>query len=660
MKNRKLTKMQLRIAGLTLAAVLAGTPALTTVPTFAATNALVTASTTTVAGDVPTTTAATIDTTKKGSLSISKEIENNGDVHDGNYLDEAGEDSAIKVSGIKFNVTKVADLIQQASTDSTGTVTTGIYYRVTNNSANATLGLTAGKLYTSSELIKVMEDKIPTQAHALRTACANATTNVTTGADGSAKASNLDLGLYLVTEDESSLANAKNAATGKAVTIDTPDLPYLVAMPSTNIADITDANGTVHKAGTVWQYDIKSYPKNTDTVVVKKIVSGDPYETADKKDNLQNAKDEQVGDEIEQVITADIAALKDDKDTNTKFVLSDTMSKGMSLSTNYKGSTKGVVRVCYGPQTTVLADQKDNTAKKSDFKNFTDFAAEDYTVSDVTKNADGTSTFHVTLTASGLKKLDNYRLADGSKTAETVAVFFQSTLNKDAVIGPEGNHNKPTLIHSNVSTPENDTREVPGNEVFHYTYELDLLKTGLDDASVVTFNVKDKTASATANTKFVQDSAGNYHVYNPEQDTTATPTDAIHPAKDGKLYIKGLDSHVYTFTEVATKKGFNLLKNSFDINFVASTDANGLPTGTLKQYTEKDTNGSTITSGETKVAMKIDSTNKGKASATIQNTPTLTLHTGGAGVAGFYVAGAAALAAAGIAVVSVKRRKKEA
>lgn len=113
--------------------------------------------------------------------------------------------------------------------------------------------------------------------------------------------------------------------------IDTPCSPFLVGLPQTNLADISK-DGTVYKAGTVWQYDLNVYPKNNMTSITKKVV-------ADDGDTLTERQDYHIGQNIHQVIYADSPVTMFTKSNGTanearrnkEYKVSDTMSKGLTF-----------------------------------------------------------------------------------------------------------------------------------------------------------------------------------------------------------------------------------------------------------------------------------------------------------------------------------------
>lgn len=393
--------------------------------------------------------------------------------------------------------------------------------------------------------------------------------------------------------------------------------PFLVALPTTNTAVVSDENDNEYEPGTVWQYDVDVYPKNQTTQVAKRII--DPDEK-DAEETLRTHEDYQVGDKIEQIIWADVAALQqnylnwsdndvenegedglsdeqdfdisDKKNLHTAYMITDTMSDSWTFDAVTKVALVKKPSDIYGQNTNEDAnndgkpDQADKQYSGMPSK-ITDWTLEadtdgfneqsiyqvldpetDYTVekgknadqvlgndtSDAEagdRDSDGFHTFTVKLTDAGLAKINaspyaatmykvrvDNRDENGTATAvtllnekgETVSdareiaavlevagkdsllaaagqsilvpgrevqlmVFFDSTLNRNAVIGETfENQNYPTLTYGTSSMGyEDQNREIPktnkvnGNEIYSYTYELDVTKAGLDDASQARF-----------------------------------------------------------------------------------------------------------------------------------------------------------------------------
>ena len=625
----------------------------------------------------------TIDTSKVGSFTLHKLIENDGNNVEANALVNTSENRT-PVKDIEFSYLKVADIISVAEGGQIGTYFTNINadfraaltakgYNLdsTENSTKIdtinpqTGGVASTSTYWSTnQMEKALAYMINTVSTDTATSGevdlnnilkSKGTAMTKTDAQGMTKAQNLPLGLYLVGETDITAHDGLDASgnpytieraakNGELPIIESPASPFFVSVPTTNI---TTVNG--NPAGTVWLYDEDVYPKDQTNEITKRIVDPDSENQA----LLRTSEDYQIGDVIKQVIWADVPKLQNgytnpdvrgdsviDTKTHKKFVITDTMTEGLSFD--------GVTKVALGNK---LAS---DPTKNDDFRTFTtEFVKNtDYTVSETT-NQDGTHTFSVTLTNAGLAKLD------GITANSQIAVWFDSTLNSKAKIGTATeNQNHPTLTWRNSNTSE---RTYDGNRVYDYTYELDITKTGLRDGSHSTFNVKrqhaqdDKSVSGDiVDVYFIEESAGIYHVYdknaNVHKDTDdSKKTKDLHPAADGTLKIKGFDSDRYTFTEIKTEEQSgdekNLLKTSFDVQFTAAQrdDLDGNATAVATTPDNKTTD-LTVTDGI--------------AQLTVNNYKTIMLRTGGEGRVAGYIFGFSMLGAMTVAVMADRKRKR--
>lgn len=349
-----------------------------------------------------------------------------------------------------------------------------------------------------------------------------------TDKDGRARVEGLPLGLYLIGETDithhDGLDKFGNPIGRDEDTNDTeyPILknrvePFLASVPATNVSTLEEPDGqggTVkHNPGTVWMYDQYIYPKDSSINISKAII--DP----DEKDSqtLRTREDYQIGDIVDQVIWADAPVPQPmfdstaDTDPSTervanqkrayeRFRISDEMTSSMSFD-----AVKDVL----------LIPKVANPTKNTDFldivksgKGLT-FDKADYVVSAITKFGEDDKpaytdddyktrnlhNFTVTLTASGLEKLN--AIEEDSQ----VVVFFDSTLNKNAMIGPTdatqnteenpsietaANENQASLDYKDSAWPE---QQVLGNRVYVFTHALNLKKNGLADPTKAQFVV---------------------------------------------------------------------------------------------------------------------------------------------------------------------------
>lgn len=744
------------------------------------------------------------DPSQAGSLTIYKYEDNEGVMAegDGQYhsLDDLNASFGLSsgqqlrpMSGVQFTATKIADISEIAGTTDTRIAYTGVDAAFTALLKSYGINLNVSRLSlpsgenVSSCTFKDMENALKAMNASTGTADKEtpgetALTNYgkenptkqfpLTDENGKTVLTDLPLGLYLITEtdyrpsakavleSQQGTEDVQGDTTQNHQDVENFSSPYLVSVPMTNISALDGK-----EAGTVWQYDITSYPKNQTTSITKKIVSPDPED----KLLLEDYEDYDIGDTVRQVVYADAPAnltldyhdlgysSQADLDAAVKagtederslyqarpytiFAISDSMTEGLK----YNGVTRVFITPYVGSPSTEMGFEQYTSTEQGAKQELQ--VNQDYVVikNPVTGNAvsdSGSFTvpadnrtsdteFTVQLTDRGLAKLN--ALTD--KMRSQVVVYFDSTVTPKARIGTDfKNTNQATLTwkHSNTSTHTKKS-----NETRIFTYELDLTKTpgsGTSgsanksefDPSQAAFTVRQMVTSGhgyagekgylqkghTADTagqvqgllanannlghldgktngdadyvRFVKESDGVYHVYSKTSDPSGAPVTTIHPAKSGKLQVKGLDSETYRFQETDTDTRFSLLSQTFDITLspLSQTDAEGTQKGggnglTQEQIQSSSTatnylaanglavnhvNGqlaeATVTTGNTgKVTMKLGGTynneqsytgasakgkNNGVASLIVKNDKTVTLVTGGTGRYLVYLAAAA-------------------
>ena len=654
-----------------------------------------------------------IDTTRTGSVTLHKIIENDGN----NKQADGHEDASLRnapLDKIEFSYIKIANWLMDAD-DLGAKSTTGLYYtdldpgifgeggiarkagiNVTVNptvfSHEVTLGSAEdrsdgredGQKTTTVYTTKAIEDAWSailaapgdgssyTGETELHSYIKNHGTKMTkTDAAGKTSASGLELGLYGFGETDITEHDGINPRTNaayeveqgevnpEAPIVESPAKPFLVSFPMTNVSDIREGNVT-YRAGTVWEYDFHVYPKDQTTTVIKRIIDPDEDAAGAK---LRTNEDYQMGEVIEQVILADAPALQKAYELGPAEQGKNATVQPAVTHKNYKISDemtegyhfKKVTRVALG------AKREQVPATNAYFgQGFEDLAECSYETNGSPRpttgdyfvtGKEGDHAFSVTLTDSGLHKLD------GLTVDSQVAVFFRADMDSKAKIGTDdnymkkGNMNKPTLEWRNSNTLERSTE---GNRVYVYTYELDITKTGLTDLTKATFAVARKDSdTVSVPLTFVREAEGVYHIFDEnglDQNLAAADRlSEIHPDAAGKLKIKGFDSKTYTFRETATQGGFDLLKETFDVTFNEDTETR-----------DGELTNAVLTVDGASDDLDIEKGaggNGGLVKVVIENHKTVTLRTGGEGrrmVVG--IGGAGFLTLIGVAVLRRKRQ----
>ena len=381
---------------------------------------------------------------------------------------------------------------------------------------------------------------------------------------------------------------------------------YYLAKDKDNTVTGNDAQ-TLYIVKVVGNEDV-TITRKADKPTFEKKVKDVNDSTGDKSD-WQDSADYDVNDKVPFQLTATLPKAKDDFAAykTYKLVFTDNQSAGLT----YPDAIGFTVK--YG-ETVVPASQ------------YT------LTLNPTTTAAD--STF--TLTINDVKSLkdangDAITVAEGGK----FTVEYESTLNKNAVIGHDGNPNKAFLEFSNnpnyTGEGENSpTGETPEDKVIVFTYQLNINKTFDQGAPAKDDMPKFKL--------YKKDSTNQYNQVGTEITLTKGGTEEA-PTYTGSF--QRIDDGDYKLVESHTPAGYN-------------TAADKLFTVTADHQ---------VLSNDPKLlSLKIDQTNGNTTNGTVQadvvnkkgsNLPS----TGGMGTVLLYVAGIAVFVLAGATLVMALRRR---
>lgn len=563
------------------------------------------------------TTTATIDTSMKGSISLYKYINNDGTTFEGDGIAyTTNSDSMASViqgklndkeimpeEGVKFRLLKVADIEQV--TDTKDSVTGTYYTNIDSTFFNDVNKLSGNMLTSSTQTTEADKGKDKLKMHyeadtitaamqkAIKAVGGEETFNAYVGnhalndnckaftetdQNGYTKLDNLNLGLYLITEvdfqhsavekydnfwkrvngQDQNYGTTHNTGDGSSYAdVVSPVSPFLLSVPMTNVGTLTGSDGKTHNAGTVWQYDLTAYPKNSTLTIHKDIVTNDNDPTPGMTDNyaqdgndkagdedlcdfhqtnytnsnsqidgsesggaLTHQIDANIGDTVTQLISSDVPALTydihvDGNDTkaveqkkNKTYKITDRMTKGLSLR---NGET---------PTVWLSSDSWNGGENKVVLTAGTDFT---YTPANDLKS------FTIELTAAGLAKLD------AVTKASYIYVEYRCTVTKDALIGNDTYGNQRTI--GATASDKGDTRGInTKSETYDSTYDTFDAKTGA--ATTVTEKDADANNQNTAELTYATDRTSEHdyysnttHVYTYELDLTKTFSDGTKGVK---------------------------------------------------------------------------------------------------------------------------------
>lgn len=254
---------------------------------------------------------------------------------------------------------------------------------------------------------------------------------------------------------------------------------------------------------------------------------------------------------------------------------------------------------------------------------------------------------------------------------QKIIVYYEATLNQDAVVGLDGNENKVYLEYSNVpdKSGEGDTDtstgknlgKTPEDKVIVFTYALQVTK------------VEKDTTTTLENAKFtlskVVDGTTYYAVVTdgkisdwPETEDDAT---VLTTGADGIITVTGIDDDgTYYLTETVAPTGYNKLKNPVTIVLKATT-ANG-QTWTTKADEALTALNASVDGKDITTSLEGGSTelvnfiSDATAKVTIENSKGSGLpETGGIGTTVFYVVGGLLMLVAVVVLVARKKTVNE-
>ena len=584
--------------------------------------------------------APTIDPGKKASLSIYKydittaskdgawDVESyvSTGLHDDAVIDKLAK---YAIQGVEFTYLRVAD-IAMINEVVDGQRTVGVLYGFdTSDRSNAVLsaiGLTAPDAHKTDNGINyftsdVLNNKLSTALtanativkNALEVAVKNGGVAMTeTDATGHTSASNMEQGLYLVVE------------TRVPENVTSTCNPFFVSLPMTTID------------GTAWNYDVTVYPKNqTGNPDLEKTVREAKNSTGKNTGSLTDIKDgyahtatASVGDVVDYQIISTLPTITSKASALSEYTYVDTMSKGIR----------------YNKNDVVIEFFKDSGC--TDKITTWDESSGKFTVA----YDDAQNIMTIRMTDTGLAEINEAAIVytDSVKRGYsdcTMRITYAATLTADAKMGDTDNPNGVVLTWRRTNNTYFDTLK----DCCHvYTYGIDVLKQFSDNGGNVR-NVKFRLHNDTDDCYIIAEQKdGVYYA----KGLTAKKSDATTfiPNAQGHIVVKGLEDDAYSLTEIATDKGYVLLKDA--VKIVIKTAENGTceQCGAKLLTASATVNGKDVTMTDGNAIVPL----------TVVNNPGFDLpKTGGYGTWMFTIGGVALLGAAAFIVIRSRKHKNE-
>ena len=581
----------------------------------------------------------TIDPSKKASLSIYKydittaSAEGAWDAE--SYVSTGLHDDAVvdklakyAIQGVEFTCLRVADVTMNNEVVD-GQRTVGVLYGFDSsdrsNAVLSAIGLTAAdahktdngiNYFTSDTLNNKLSAALTANATTVKNALEAAVKNggmamPETDAAGHTSASNMEQGLYLVVE------------TRVPENVTSTCNPFFVSLPMTTID------------GTAWNYDVTVYPKNqTGNPTLDKTVREAKNSTGKNTGSLTDITDgyahtatASVGDTVDYQIISTLPTITSKASSLSEYTYVDTLSKGIRYNKN------DVVIEFFRDAgcTDKIATWAVNSGK--------------FTVGyDDTANI---MTIHMTDT--GLAEINETATVytDSVKRGYsdcTMRISYAATLTADAKMGDTDNPNEVELTWKRTNTTYFDTLK----DCCHvYTYGVDVLKQFSDNGGNLR-NVKFRLHNDTDDVYVVADQKDGVY-YAKGIATKKADATIFVPNSSGHIVVKGLEDDAYSLTEIATDKGYVLLKEAVKIVIKTSENGQCKKCGAKLLTASATVNGKDVTMSGGNAIVPL----------TVVNNPGFDLpKTGGYGTWMFTVGGVALLGAAAFIVIRSRKQHK--
>ena len=582
----------------------------------------------------------TIDTSKKASLSIYKyditKASAEGAWDTESYVSTGLHDDAVidklskyAIQGVEFTYLRVADIaMNNELVESQRQV--GVLYGFDSSDRStdvlSTIGLTAAdahkseggiNYFTSDMLNNKLSAALTANATTVKNALEAAVKNggvamAETDATGHTSADQLEQGLYLVVE------------TRVPENVTSTCNPFFVSLPMTTID------------GAAWSYDVTVYPKNqTGNPTLEKTVREAKNSTGKNTGTLTDIKDgyahtatASVGDTVDYQIISTLPTITSKASSLSEYTYVDTLSKGIRYNKN------DVVIEFFKDAgcTDKIATWAENSGK--------------FTVG----YDDPANTMTIRMIESGLSEINESEsvYTDSVKRGYsdcTMRITYAATLTADAKVGDTDNPNEVELTWKRTNTTYYDSLK----DCCHvYTYGVDVLKRFSDNGGNMK-NVKFRLHNDTDDCYIIADlKDGIYYA----KGITSKKSDATTfiPNSSGHIVVKGLEDDAYSLTEIATDKGYVLLKDA--VKIVIKTAENGQceKCGAKLLTASATVNGKDVTMTDGNAIVPL----------TVVNNPGFDLpKTGGYGVWMYTVGGVLLLGAAAFIVIRSRKHKNE-
>lgn len=582
----------------------------------------------------------TIDPSKKASLSIYKyditKASNDGAWNVESYVSTGLHDDTVidklakyAIQGVEFTYLRVADITMNSEVVD-GQRQVGVLYGFDSSDRStavlSTIGLTnadahkteGGVNYFTSDMLNnrlsaALAANTTTVKNALETAVKNGGVAMPeTDATGHTSASDMEQGLYLVVE------------TRVPENVTSTCNPFFVSLPMTTID------------GTAWNYDVTVYPKNqTGNPTLDKTVRESKNSTGKNTGRLTDITDgyahtatASVGDTVDYQIISTLPTITSKASALSEYTYVDTLSKGIRYNKNDVVIEFFKDAGCTEKITTWVENSGKFTVVYDDMANTMTIRMTDTGLSEINEAA--------TVYTNSVKR---------GYSDCTMRITYAATLIADAQMGDADNPNEVELTWKRTNTTYFDTLK----DCCHvYTYGIDILKQFSDNGGNLR-NVKFRLHNDTDDVYVVADLKDGVYYAKGFAAKKADATTFV-PNSGGHIVVKGLEDDAYSLTEIATDKGYVLLKDAVKIVIKTSENGQCEKCGVKLRTASATVNGKNVTMTDGNAIVPL----------TVINNPGFDLpKTGGYGTWMFTIGGVVLLGAAAFIVIRSRKHKNE-
>ena len=583
---------------------------------------------------------STIDPGRKASLSIYKyditKASNDGAWDAESYVSTGLHDDAVvdklakyAIQGVEFTCLRVADIAMNnevVDNQRTVSVLYGFDNSDRSNAVLSAIGLTVADAHKTENSISyftsdMLNNKLATALaanattvkNALEAAVKNGGVAMTeTDATGHTSAGQLEQGLYLIVE------------TRVPENVTSTCNPFFVSLPMTTID------------GAAWNYDVTVYPKNqTGNPTLEKTVRESKNSIGKNNGSLTNIIDgyahtatASIGDTVDYQIISTLPTITSKASSLSEYTYVDTLSKGIKYNKNDVIIEFFRDSACADKITTWDENSGKFTVAYDDAQNI----------------------MTIRMAETGLREINEATTVYTDSVERgysdcTMRITYAATLTADAQMGDTDNPNEVELTWRRTNNTYFDTLK----DCCHvYTYGIDVLKQFSDNGGNVR-NVKFRLHNDTDDCYIIAEQKDGVYYAKGFAAKKADATTFV-PNSGGHIVVKGLEDDTYSLTEIATDKGYVLLKEA--VKIVITTKENGAceKCGAKLLTASATVNGKDVTMSDGNAIVPL----------TVVNNPGFDLpKTGGYGVWMYTVGGVLLLGAAAFIVIRSRKHKNE-